>query len=254
MQFVDLGQMSFEEALARQEVVPGRIADGGLEETVHFVEHPHTFTIGPSGDAANLLAGQDWEGRPIDLVRTGRGGDITYHGPGQLVCYPHLDLRRRGRDVHLYLRRLEEALIGTASAFGIESYRRPGLTGVWTGEGKLASIGVGVRRWVTLHGFALNVATDLQYFQLIHPCGLSGCPVTSLSKLLERSVTLVEVRPIVQQQLVLAFGHRKESGIRSQESGRGEQRRAQSPRSGRRNREAGGIGRQEAGIRKMKTL
>lgn len=182
------------------------IASGRQPETVFLLEHPHVFTIGRTGDNANLLASRDWRGDPIELVRINRGGDVTYHGPGQLVGYPVLDLRTRGRDVHRYLRDLEEVLIRTAADFGVRAHRREGLTGVWTDGGKLASIGVGVRRWITMHGFALNVRPDLRYFQLIHPCGIQDCPVTSLSELLDRPVQLSEAIPACRRRLREVFG------------------------------------------------
>ena len=135
-----------------------------------------------------------------------RGGHITYHGPGQLVGYPILDLRRRGRDVHLYLRNLEKCLIRTARDFGLSACRREGLTGIWTEEGKLGSIGVGVRKWITMHGFSLNVATDLRFFEVIDPCGIPGCQVTSMSKLLKRTVSIEEVVPVVSRHLKQVLG------------------------------------------------
>ncbi len=205
MLFVDLGALSFSEALARQEETVCQIAEFRRSETVYLLEHPHVFTVGRTGQAENLLTRRDWNGNAIELVRTNRGGDITYHGPGQLVGYIHLDLRVRERDVHRFLRELETSLIRTTSYFGIEAFRRDGLTGVWTEKGKLASIGVGVRRWVTMHGFALNVNTDLRYFQLINPCGLVECPVTSLTTLLSREVSLAEVKPVFQKAFQEVF-------------------------------------------------
>ena len=202
MRFVDLGMISFEDAFRRQEEAVGAIADGRLEETVFLLEHSHVFTSGRSGDARNLLAARDWEGNPIALVNINRGGDVTYHGPGQLVGYPHLDLRPRCRDVHRYLRELEQTLIATASQFGVRSFRREGLTGVWTDQGKLASMGVGVRRWITMHGFALNVSTDLRYFQLINPCGMADCPMVSLSCLLGRPVAMTDVKRAFQGEFL----------------------------------------------------
>ncbi|MFQ5740922.1 MAG: lipoyl(octanoyl) transferase LipB [Acidobacteriota bacterium] len=201
MDFISLGRVSFDEARRKQEEAVEKIAFEGAPERVYLLEHPHVFTLGRGGEASNLLARQDWADHPIQLVRINRGGDITYHGPGQLVGYPHLDLRSRGRDVHRYLRGLEEVLIRTAARWGVHAFRRAGLTGVWTDRGKLASIGVGVRHWVTLHGFALNACTDLRYFQLINPCGMEGCRVTSFSHLLERHVTAPELIPA----LTLAF-------------------------------------------------
>lgn len=192
MKFLELGSVSFREAWRLQERLVERIAAGEAEETVLLLEHPHVFTLGRTGSTDNLLANSDLEGNPVELIRINRGGDVTYHGPGQLVGYPLLDLKRRGRDVHRYLRDLEELLIRTARQFGVESGRRTGLTGVWTETGKLASIGVGVRRWITMHGFALNVCTDLRYFEMINPCGIPGCPMTSLTRLSGRTISVIE--------------------------------------------------------------
>ncbi len=192
MNFIELGTVTFEEAWRLQEDMVPRIAAGADGEAVLLVEHPHVFTLGRTGSAANLLTAEDRMGNRIEAIRINRGGDVTYHGPGQLVGYPLLDLKRRGRDVHRYLRDLEELLIRTAGLFQIDGFRRPGLTGVWTTSGKLASIGVGVRRWVTMHGFALNVCTDLSYFKMIHPCGIVDCQMTSLSRISGRDVSVAE--------------------------------------------------------------
>jgi lipoyl(octanoyl) transferase len=200
MRFVDLGTLPFGSALRRQDEIVVAIAEGREDETVFLVEHPHVFTSGRGGDASNVLATTDWEGNPISLVEINRGGDVTYHGPGQLVGYPHLDLRRRSRDVHRYLRELEQTLVATASRFGVKSFPREGLTGVWTEAGKLASIGVGVRRWITMHGFALNVSTDLRYFQLINPCGMPDCPMVSLSSLLGTPVAMEDVKRVFAEE------------------------------------------------------
>ncbi len=198
MVFVNLGRVEFREALARQEALVEAIASGREPETVLLLEHSPVFTVGRAGDSSNLLSAHDFDENPLKLVRINRGGDVTFHGPGQLVAYPHLDLRQRGRDVHRYLRQLEETLIRLAEDFEIRAFRREGLTGVWTDRGKLASLGVGVRRWITMHGLALNVSTDLRYFSLIHPCGIVDCRVTSLSELLGRHVGLGEVVPRFQ--------------------------------------------------------
>ncbi len=206
MEFVDLGFLDFAAGYEKQKDAIAEIWRDALPERVHFVEHPHVFTLGRSGDPSNLLTASDPSGREIELVRIGRGGDITYHGPGQLVGYPHLDLRKRGRDVHRYLRDLEEVLIRTADAFGVRGFRRSGLTGVWTESGKLASIGVGVRRWITLHGFALNVNPDLRYFDLINPCGIQDCRVTSLSEALDHEVEIEAVKEVVTQEMKGVFG------------------------------------------------
>ena len=153
---------------------------GTIPDQLLFVEHPHTVTIGRNGNRGNLLASEDtFERAGIALHESNRGGDVTYHGPGQVVGYPILDLNEWKRDVHLYVRAVEQAIIDTLAEFGIQGIRIPGLTGVWVGNAKIAAIGVHLSRWVTSHGFALNVDTDLSYFQYIVPCGLAK-PVTSM--------------------------------------------------------------------------
>lgn len=206
MLFSDLGVIDFEKAFSLQESTVEAIASGQKDETVFLLEHPPTFTIGRSGRKENQLADEDFDGGPIQVRRINRGGDITFHGPGQLVGYPHLDLTRRGRDVHRYLRKLEEMLILSVAQFGIAAYRRQGLTGIWTDKGKLASIGVGVRRWITMHGFALNVSTELRFFDLINPCGLRNCPVTSIQEFLNREVPIHKVKYEVIRQMKNVFG------------------------------------------------
>jgi lipoyl(octanoyl) transferase len=175
----NLGLIDFHEAYALQERLAAGVAAGTEQETLLLLEHPPVYTIGSGGKAENILDPS------ITAVRINRGGDVTYHGPGQLVGYPIIDLGRRGRDLHRYLRFLEGLLIRTAAVLGVEGRRVAGRTGVWTGPppalAKFASIGVGVRRWVTMHGLALNVTTDLAPFQRINPCGIAACPVTSLA-------------------------------------------------------------------------
>jgi lipoyl(octanoyl) transferase len=206
LRFKNLGTVSYEEALKTQSMTVREIASGECQETVYLLEHPSVFTIGRRGVSSNLLANEDFDGNPLNTVRINRGGDITYHGPGQLVGYPHLDLRKRGRDLFRYLRGLEESLIGTASRFGVESFQREGLTGVWTDHGKLASIGVGVRQWVTMHGFALNISTDLRYFSLINPCGMPDCPVTSLMECCGEPIEMADVREVIEEEFRRVFG------------------------------------------------
>ncbi len=201
MRFVDLGMIDFRKALQKQEETVCGIVRQHCPETVYLVEHPHVFTVGRTGNSENLLVERDWEGRVIELIRINRGGDITYHGPGQLVGYLHLDLRRRGCDVHGYLRGLEECLIRTIRRFGIRAFRRAHLTGVWTKKGKLASIGVGVRRWITMHGFALNLDPELRYFQLIHPCGVVNCPVTSFRAITGDPINVGDVKAVFRKNV-----------------------------------------------------
>jgi lipoyl(octanoyl) transferase len=157
-----------------------------------FVEHPHVYTLGRGGKASNVLAPED-----VPVFRTSRGGDVTYHGPGQLVVYPIIDLRSKLRkDVHRYLRNLEMTAIRTLEDFGLKGTRRPPFTGIWIGDRKIAAIGVAVRRCITYHGLALNVNTDLAYFNRIVPCGLAWADVTSVARELgkEQSAELVKER------------------------------------------------------------
>lgn len=205
VEFIELGAISFQEGLEIQENAVARIASGLWSERVHLLEHHHVFTLGRRGDASNLLSRKGPADQEVPVVRINRGGDITYHGPGQLVGYPHLNLQTRARDLHAYLRNLERCLIETAAHFGIEAFRREGLTGVWTASGKLASIGIGVRRWVTMHGFALNVDTDLRYFEMINPCGLAGCPVTSMSRVLQEPVIISDVCEVFCRKFAKVF-------------------------------------------------
>lgn len=173
-----------------------------------LVEHEPVITLGRQGDAANLLLSeQALADRGVDFHRVERGGDITFHGPGQLVGYPIIDLRARQLSVHDLMRGLEEALIRTVADYGINAGRQEGLTGVWQGDLKLAALGVAVRGGVSYHGFALNVCTDLDFFSLIVPCGLSDKQVTSIAQLSGRAVTVDDVRPLVARRLATAFGY-----------------------------------------------
>jgi lipoyl(octanoyl) transferase len=183
----DLGRMGWAEALAVQHSIADELKRGAGTEHLLFVEHPHVVTIGRNGDGSNVLAPEAMLRRlGIELHETDRGGDVTYHGPGQVVGYPIMDLRRWKRDVGAFVRGIEQVLIDTLEEFGIRAGRIPKLTGVWVGEGdaaaKIAAIGVHLSRWVSTHGWALNVTTDLRYFGHIVPCGLTK-PVTSMEKL-----------------------------------------------------------------------
>ena len=176
---------------------------GQVPDLLLLVEHPPVITCGRGARPEHLLVGPDeLRRRRVGLFQVERGGDVTYHGPGQLVGYPILDLHGYGLDVHLHLRRIERALIGTLAAAGLSAGVSPGRTGVWVHERKIASIGVHVSRWVTWHGFALNVCTDLRDFDAIVPCGLPGVQITSLAMELGREVNVAAVEPA----LVAAFG------------------------------------------------
>jgi lipoyl(octanoyl) transferase len=181
---------------------------GRCGDLLLLLEHPHVLTLGVRGDGgrSHIVAAPDvLAARGVEVSETGRGGDITYHGPGQLVGYPILDLKPDRRDVHRYVRDLEDVLIRTAAAYGLEAHRIAGLTGVWVGDEKLAAIGVRIARWVTSHGFALNVSTDLDYFKLIVPCGIADRGVTSLSRLLGRTVDPDEVAGRISAHFASVF-------------------------------------------------
>ena len=189
-----LGTVSYADALALQaEMVKQRRA-GEIPDTLLLLEHPHVITLGSgSHDEHVLVTPEERAERGIELFDTGRGGDVTYHGPGQLVGYPILDLKPDRCDLHRYLRDLEEVLIGVLAEFGLRGGRKEGLTGVWVDDRKLAAIGVRVSSgWITSHGFALNVTTDLSYFGTIVPCGIRAHGVSSISAELGRPVAMAE--------------------------------------------------------------
>jgi lipoate-protein ligase B len=202
-QLLDLGTREFGEVWALQRDLVGKRQRDEIPDTLVLVEHPHVITLGRGTHKENVLAPGD---TPIFEIE--RGGDVTYHGPGQLVGYPIFLLREEERDLHLYLRNLEEALIRTVGRFGIAGERKQGWTGAWTAGGvrKLASIGVAVKRWVTLHGFALNVSTDLTRFSAINPCGLEATIMGSLQSVLDRPVTLAEVKAVAAAEMGAVFG------------------------------------------------
>ena len=178
-----LGKVPYRKALEIQLKLLEMRTNGEIGDTLLLLEHPPTFTIGRRGNMGNLLAAKNYLSKAgIHFEVISRGGDITYHGPGQLVGYPIMDLNGMGRDVHKYLRNLEETIIVSLRDFGIHGRRIKGITGVWAKWHKIASIGVGVKRWVTYHGFALNVNTDLSYFDMIVPCGIENVKMTSIQR------------------------------------------------------------------------
>src|SRR5256885_3398951 len=183
--------MNFADALALQEkIVAQKREDHGLEDELLLLEHESVYTIGRTPDRSSLL---DPEKLPYPLFTINRGGQATYHGPGQLIGYPIVDLRRCGQDLHRYLRWIEDLLVKTLRIFDISAKTRPGLTGVWVEDRKIASIGVGVRHWITMHGFALNICGDLAPFDHIVPCGIQNVTMTSIEKETKRAFTVAEV-------------------------------------------------------------
>jgi lipoyl(octanoyl) transferase len=197
------------EALDLQRTLVEERRHGRVGDLLLLVEHPHVLTLGVRGDGgrSHILASEETlAAHGIDVVEAGRGGDITYHGPGQVVGYPIVDLKPDRCDVHRYVRDLEEVLIGTAADFGVDAARVEGLTGVWVGQEKLAAIGVRIARWITSHGFAFNVSTDLDYFNLIVPCGIADRGVTSLERLLGRPIPTAEVEDRIVANFNTVFG------------------------------------------------
>jgi len=196
METVWLGEIAYREALDLQLTFLDRRADRRIPDTLLLLTHPHVYTLGRAGDDANLLVPRETlsrEGIPVE--RVGRGGDITYHGPGQLVGYPIFRMEKP--DVHRFVRSIEASLIDALRALRVEARRIEGLTGVWSGERKIASIGVGIRKWVTYHGFALNVTTDLSYFRRIRLCGLKGREATSIAEVMGNAPPMEAVREVV---------------------------------------------------------
>jgi lipoyl(octanoyl) transferase len=194
--------MGYAKTLSLQKDLVRRRVAGEVSDTLLFVEHPHVITLGKMARRENLLAM-----RPdVEVFETDRGGDVTYHGPGQLVGYPILDLAPDRQDVHRYVRDLEEVMIRASADYGVVADRLAGLTGVWVGEHKIGAIGVRIARWVTSHGFAFNVTTDLAPFSLIVPCGLRERGVTSLARELGREPEMTEVEERLAEHLAAVFG------------------------------------------------
>ncbi len=203
-----LGLLAYADALALQDELVRRRRADDIPDTLLLLEHPHVLTLGSGASADNvLLAESELEQRGIELFHAGRGGDVTYHGPGQLVGYPVLDLKPDRCDLHRYLRDLEQVLIDAISDFGLRGDRLPGLTGVWVDDRKIAAIGVRVSSgWITSHGFALNVNTELSYFEAIVPCGIADRAVGSIAGELGREVEMDEVADAVQTRFLRRFG------------------------------------------------
>jgi lipoyl(octanoyl) transferase len=197
-----LGQINYQAALELQNMLVRARLNDDIGDILLLLEHPHVYTLGRGADERFLL-----NPASIPVFRVSRGGQVTYHGPGQLIGYPILKLDGAKRDVIRYLRRLELVLIKSLATLGIVAERQAGLTGVWIGAEKIASIGVGFRRWVSLHGFALNVTTDLSFFDAIVPCGIVGCRMTSIAAQGCSALTSELVGQIVARQLAAVFGY-----------------------------------------------
>ena len=204
---LDLGLVDYEAALHLQTDLRDRRIAGDIPDTLLLLEHPPVITLGRSGSMGNVLAPEtELAERGIRLFHSNRGGDVTYHGPGQIVGYPILDLTFHGTDLRKHLWKLEDVLILALDGLGVKGRRRDGYTGVWVGRNKIASIGIHVKRWVTMHGFALNVAPDMEHLSLIHHCGITDAPMTSVEKALARPVPREDVRLRIKNAFAQVFG------------------------------------------------
>lgn len=194
---LESGLISYADGIALQERVVAEILDGTAGDRLILLEHEPVYTIGRLRDQSSL---RDPQRLPHPVVETNRGGQATYHGPGQLVGYPILDLRQRGQDLHAHLRMIEDVLIAACERFGLAAGRRDGLTGVWVENRKMASIGVGVKKWISMHGFAINITNEcLAGFFAITPCGIDGVTMTSLSQEAGRPITVEEFAEVVRE-------------------------------------------------------
>lgn len=205
---IDLGRTGFKETWDLQKKLVDYRVNNKIPDTLIVTEHEPVITMGRGTSPKNLLVTRkELEKRGIDLYQIERGGDITYHGPGQVIAYPIVDLTARGRDLHAYLRDLEGVVIQTLKEYGINATAKRGLTGVWTNNHKLAAIGVAVRRWVSYHGLALNVNIDLSYDELINPCGITQFPVGSVASMLGKEVNFDEVRNLLTEKFAAYFNY-----------------------------------------------
>ncbi len=206
LEILNLGNMKYKKAYELQLELIKKRAAGEIPDTLILVEHPPVFTIGSSGTDEHISVSRDFlESSGIEVYETNRGGDITYHGPGQIVAYPILNLKEHKQDLHWLLRQYEEVTIRLVEEYGIKAKRIEGLTGVWVGDEKITAIGVGVRRWVSYHGFAFNVNPNLEHFSYIIPCGIRDKGVTSLSELQGKEMDMDQMRKKVIKYFAEVF-------------------------------------------------
>lgn len=211
LQVLDLGRVPYEKAWKYQKELVESRRRGEIGDSLVFVEHLPVLTLGRAWKRQNVLADAlALTEKGVEVYEVERGGDVTYHGPGQVVGYPIVNLADRGRDLHRYLRDLEEVIIRVVGSYGLGAGRKVGITGVWVGEEKVCAFGVAVKSWVSYHGFALNVNTDLSYFSLINPCGIQDKGVTSLAKLLGHWVDPEEVKAKIAESFADVLGYSRE--------------------------------------------
>lgn len=208
---INQGKTDYGEAWEIQKRLVEQRYRGRIPDCLLLTEHNPVITMGRATSAKNLLCSpEELSQRGVGLYEIERGGDITFHGPGQLVAYPIIDLNGHGRDLHLYLRNLERVVMHTLAELGIDAGTKPGLTGVWANDTKVAAIGVAVKRWITYHGLALNISTDLDYFKLINPCGITVYPVGSIETVLGKEIEFEKVADILAGNFASAFNYEME--------------------------------------------
>jgi len=206
--YSDLGLIDYRKAWDLQKDIFAKRLKNEVYDTFFLLEHPNTYTLGKVADKKNLISSEDFLiEHNISVLEIDRGGDITYHGPGQIVGYPIINLNNWKKDTHLYLRSLEEVIIKTCNGFGLRAGRKKGLTGVWIKERKICAIGIKINRWVTMHGFAFNVNTDLSLFKGIIPCGIKDKEVTSLAEELDKKFDIQEVKQILKNNFIELFNY-----------------------------------------------
>lgn len=195
MRYIDLGLISYRDAYRFQLDVIERLSSGAISNTLILAEHKGVITIGRSGTSRNILRSEEYlNGLGIEIVRIDRGGDVTYHGPGQLVAYPVFKLENEARDIHNFLRYLEIVGIDFLNKYNVCAGTRPGFTGVWVKQEKICSIGIGIKKWITYHGMAININTDMAPFSFIRPCGIEGVAITSLEKILGARISIDDAK------------------------------------------------------------
>ena len=206
--YCDLGLIGYKEAWDLQHEIFSRRVKNEIDDVLLLLEHPHTYTLGKTADRNNLISSEETlHQKEITIFEIDRGGDITYHGPGQIVGYPIINLSNWQNDTHKYLRALEEVIIKTMNDFDLEGSRKKGLTGVWINDKKIAAIGIKVSRWITMHGFALNVSTDISLFNGIIPCGIKDKAVTSMESELGKNFDIAEVKSILTDEFKKIFNY-----------------------------------------------
>ena len=203
---MDLGVTSYEDAYFLQKKIAGSIRENAADDTLMLLEHPNVFTIGRSGSRENILDKELFDKEGFKVVHIDRGGDITFHGRGQLVAYPVFDLKRHGKDIRLFIQNLERVLGLTIEAYGLKADKKKQSTGLWTGGYKIGFIGIGISNWISYHGLSINANVDLKYFSAIRPCGIDSLKVNSLEKMLGRHINMDALKGLVAEKCCEVFG------------------------------------------------